>query len=1551
MVMIGFFIASFSFYFSFYLLFKGNTFRNSTGSDTKLKIAAIVGALFFAYNPWSFERIPHWYLWIGYTILPLFFVSIVYAFRNPTNLKYIASSIFLWSIASTTPHMTVFYGLIFGTVFAAFVLNIIFTRIRIIRKVDTRSKKDSNRTSTFLLLLIPFLSIIFLYALINAYWIYPVILASQLRSISPNYLMVEGTLEFLSRESNFLNTFRLVSNWQEQPFDIPVEGTFFYYVWYFASLALPIFGFSALIISRKFAQYTSIFSIFAIIGIILAMGTQSPINYFKYVLGNPILSDYGWLVRDPDKWGFLIAFTYSFLIGVSSYKILERVGERSRGLLADKTGRQETIPTKQINKKKDFVRVFFLCLIITSIGLYSYPVYVFNMLGELRPVTFPAEFENLNSYLTGVDAFNVYFLPYPLDETKWNKMNRVGNIYQTHSLKPSIESSGSTGMAGMSSTNYYNYLAKAVVENRSQDIRNFIYPLGSTYLIFHNDTWDKRNNSPNKENLEILEGINSLEGLGNVRNIGFYNIFKVDDSDNNYKNTSEEKPQQVSILNNSIVALGGLDALQSLNSLQPSFSSLDSSVFFVDQAEATDVVEDVLVNSNYLILEKSPSYYDLLLSIVDNKYIIEPSKVPVDYDPMGTWSKTGAMDPDNGVFHPYLENLGIDNWQFDYGKGLAITQAAGVNLSIPVNIDQTGQFEMFLRFLKNQEGGMINIYLDDILLNQINSLDERSNYFVWQQIVGEGSSPLNLKQGRHKLTIENVAGFNAINMFGIIPVGQIANLQEKVSFIANKTTNVHLLEAESSFYNNKGRSINGNDDHSYSSPYIYYLIGADDVINNNDTAFTNEENVSLVNFKPNSKFSGQVKVPENANLLTLKFLTKHQNGYYNGSHAAAVNLSSPNMGSDYFIESLEIYPAKERQGIITSDFERGRPSISLAELRKPIWINHDTNTLATNIDNNNPISGNESLKVDVRQGNESEWSTITTDQLPIHDKSYYTFSLNVSAKDVNQLHSRISYYDKEREKIGGDYISRGRDGTYHDIYSASIVPPLGAKYLRFEILIKPSTTDHTSYIIDDMRFEEIGPQIVSFDGRVNGFEKLNTNSFETSSVYLPIGTNNISGFVSDDSSGKVNNLLTQGLPVKNSTGGSKINHSTSSAKPLGAYANTYDNVNNIDTGIMIQQTKPIPVLENGIYNFSISLNGKQIEPASSSTAKSENVSSSDEPAPAAAVAAYFTNSNDVIENSTKYGQNASGGSVLTLSPGSQIYTDLDILKPANYTIALKANRCESCDFLTVVIEDEDNKNIIRTETISLRGPGNNNSSNGFSDQSNSYVNNTVKKANNYNSTELKWLYLNSGIYLGQGKYQIRIYSNSNSIIDLDSVAVYSNRNNASSSLVPVASNGSETLDKIFDLDTESPPAYLEEYTKINPTKYEVKIENATRPYMMSLIETYDPLWMASYEIDNTGTEKKENDNNTDPTVVSNGVKIPSIPLYSIINGFYINKTGDYTLTLEYQPQKWFTQVAPISIAIAIAVLILLFIPRIRSLARYVKTKYSRTRDIENKYQT
>ncbi|MFX0134302.1 MAG: carbohydrate binding domain-containing protein [Candidatus Hodarchaeota archaeon] len=83
--------------------------------------------------------------------------------------------------------------------------------------------------------------------------------------------------------------------------------------------------------------------------------------------------------------------------------------------------------------------------------------------------------------------------------------------------------------------------------------------------------------------------------------------------------------------------------------------------------------------------------------------------------------------------------------------------------------------------------------------------------------------------------------------------------------------------------------------------------------------------------------------------------------------------------------------------------------------------------------------------------------------------------------------------------------------------------------------------------------------------------------------------------------------------------------------------------------------------------------------------------------------------------------------------------------------------------------------------------------------------------------------------------------------------------------------------------------------KIDPTRYEVKV-NATKPFMLSFAESYDPLWVARV----------------------NGQKISSIPLYSVINGFWIEETGIIDVTIEYEPQRWFYCGSAISFTTLIA---------------------------------
>jgi hypothetical protein len=137
-------------------------------------------------------------------------------------------------------------------------------------------------------------------------------------------------------------------------------------------------------------------------------------------------------------------------------------------------------------------------------------------------------------------------------------------------------------------------------------------------------------------------------------------------------------------------------------------------------------------------------------------------------------------------------------------------------------------------------------------------------------------------------------------------------------------------------------------------------------------------------------------------------------------------------------------------------------------------------------------------------------------------------------------------------------------------------------------------------------------------------------------------------------------------------------------------------------------------------------------------------------------------------------------------------------------------------------------------------------------------------------------------------------------------------------------NPNETIEDIFT--EKENPAEIISYNKIDPTKYVVKV-NATKPFMLSFAESYDPLWVAYV----------------------NGEKIQSTPLYGVINGFYITQTGILEITIEYELQRWFNYGCAISLTtflVCVAYLTYSWIKdkaiwkRTKSAAKHITTKLS-----------
>jgi hypothetical protein len=110
-------------------------------------------------------------------------------------------------------------------------------------------------------------------------------------------------------------------------------------------------------------------------------------------------------------------------------------------------------------------------------------------------------------------------------------------------------------------------------------------------------------------------------------------------------------------------------------------------------------------------------------------------------------------------------------------------------------------------------------------------------------------------------------------------------------------------------------------------------------------------------------------------------------------------------------------------------------------------------------------------------------------------------------------------------------------------------------------------------------------------------------------------------------------------------------------------------------------------------------------------------------------------------------------------------------------------------------------------------------------------------------------------------------------------------------------------DKFFEDLKQAPASPKIAWKRLSPEKYEVQVRGSQGGFVLGFGEAYDPLW----------TARIEGESAQDP-----------IRLYSTINGFQIFKSGDFKVTLEYQPQRWFSQAFLISLVTLGALVLALF---------------------------
>jgi hypothetical protein len=151
------------------------------------------------------------------------------------------------------------------------------------------------------------------------------------------------------------------------------------------------------------------------------------------------------------------------------------------------------------------------------------------------------------------------------------------------------------------------------------------------------------------------------------------------------------------------------------------------------------------------------------------------------------------------------------------------------------------------------------------------------------------------------------------------------------------------------------------------------------------------------------------------------------------------------------------------------------------------------------------------------------------------------------------------------------------------------------------------------------------------------------------------------------------------------------------------------------------------------------------------------------------------------------------------------------------------------------------------------------------------------------TADLAWLTVGP-VQLDEGSVPIHIQAAGTAVVD--AFILYTN-------------SAAATPDALFE--ETSPPAEIS-YEQIDPTRYRVRVR-AERPFVLALAETYDPLWVA----------------------LGPDLQVASVPLYGVINGFFLDCIGTCEINVEYQAQQGarFGKLLTSAVVIGIGSLVLL----------------------------
>jgi hypothetical protein len=554
-------------------------------------------------------------------------------------------------------------------------------------------------------------------------------------------------------------------------------------------------------------------------------------------------------------------------------------------------------------------------------------------------------------------------------------------------------------------------------------------PLNIRYLIIHYDIdWPTNLKSMGFTNewvKTIAEKLKSDETLEAIYEGEYLTAFKI-------KNT-----QPLFTISSLALAQNGLPAHATLTSLTQNFS-----IIYSDEA----VLSSNIMNfTDYILVGNAEdSIEQLLIQLANDKYLLQPTNfVEREIKPDVKWSYYTSSSEYS--FQNQLRRRGIERWawNFDYEKGFVATWASNVTLKLPFDLENSVNYQIFIRHFQNQEGGEIQVHLDDKPINV--PTNNQVNKFIWKEL-----GTVYLERGTHEVVIKNIDGLNAVNLFALIPTEEVNKIEEKVEdFIQNKKT-IYILEAETDMYRENAPVSSKHDWQASNGEVIELLMDASKLWSD----------LEILN---SGKYSIMIQCKGNLNV-------KLDDKDYEIAVTDLEWIDLDHITLDKGIHQLEI-TKPPLLPYVQLDFEKNQ----IQE-----WFNSRPEIQDLSRDEK-AYEGKNGLKAELNASS-GRWVVIQSPKIPITPGNRYVWDFFVTGENAHEVHARIIEYNNNDQIEEEKRIKEIGDGNFTwSRINFEYTPTQNASYISLEIRHGRETNKPlpNAIWIDNVKIYDIKPSFIS----------------------------------------------------------------------------------------------------------------------------------------------------------------------------------------------------------------------------------------------------------------------------------------------------------------------------------------------------------------------------------------------------------------------------------------------------------------------------------------